>query len=56
LAIIICSFSYAVIAIICGATMTRAATGVVDDYINGTNLDCESNECTYGLYYDYQVF
>ncbi|KAK4024067.1 hypothetical protein OUZ56_009457 [Daphnia magna] len=55
LAIIICSISYAGVAIICAATVTRAATGIVEDLNNGTNLNCTINECNYGLYYDYQA-
>lgn len=55
LAICITSLSYAIVAIICGATMKRAATGSVDDFRNGTHLDCVSNNCTYGIYYDYQA-
>lgn len=55
LAIIITSISYAVVAIICGATMKRAATGSVEDLHNGTFLDCVRHNCTYGIYYDYQV-
>ncbi|XP_046634296.1 bumetanide-sensitive sodium-(potassium)-chloride cotransporter-like [Daphnia pulicaria] len=55
LAICITSVSYAIVAIICGATMKRAATGSIDDLRNGTYLDCVSNNCTYGIYYDYQA-
>ncbi|XP_059352273.1 bumetanide-sensitive sodium-(potassium)-chloride cotransporter-like isoform X2 [Daphnia carinata] len=55
LAIIICSISYAGVAIICAATVVRAATGNVEDLHNGTNLNCTINECNYGLYYDYQA-
>ncbi|XP_046450812.1 solute carrier family 12 member 3-like isoform X3 [Daphnia pulex] len=56
LAIIICSISYAGVAIICAATVTRAATGIVEDLQNGTNLYCnETHSCNYGLYYDYQA-
>ncbi|XP_032780017.2 bumetanide-sensitive sodium-(potassium)-chloride cotransporter isoform X2 [Daphnia magna] len=55
LAIIICSISYAGVAIICAATVARAATGIVEDLNNGTNLNCTINECNYGLYYDYQA-
>ena len=36
--------------------MKRATTGSVDDLHNGTWLNCDSNNCTYGIYYDYQVF
>ncbi|EFX79453.1 hypothetical protein DAPPUDRAFT_319556 [Daphnia pulex] len=56
LAIIICSISYAGVAIICAATVTRAATGFVEDLQNGTNLNCNDTiECNYGLYNDYQA-
>ncbi|EFX62925.1 hypothetical protein DAPPUDRAFT_67555, partial [Daphnia pulex] len=56
LAIIFCSMSYAGIAIICAATVSRAATGIVEDLQNGTNLNCnDTHPCIYGLSYDYQV-
>nr|CAH0110870.1 unnamed protein product [Daphnia galeata] len=56
LAIIICSMSYVGIAIICAATVTRAATGIVEELHNGTNLNCnDTNGCNYGLYNDYQA-
>ncbi|KAI9556388.1 hypothetical protein GHT06_018962 [Daphnia sinensis] len=55
LAIIICSLSYAGVAIICAATVARAATGIVEDLNNGTNLNCTINDCNYGLYNDYQA-
>lgn len=46
---------YALVAIICGATMKREATGSIDDLHNGTSFDCHIYNCTYGIYYDYQV-
>ncbi|XP_046651512.1 solute carrier family 12 member 3-like isoform X1 [Daphnia pulicaria] len=59
LAIIICSISYAGVAIICAATVARQATGRVMDLANGTYLNCtaagNSSDCTSGLYYDYQA-
>ncbi|XP_057374572.1 LOW QUALITY PROTEIN: bumetanide-sensitive sodium-(potassium)-chloride cotransporter-like [Daphnia carinata] len=55
LSIIICSISYAIVAIICAATVARRATGIVEDLHNGTNLNCTINECNYGLYHDYQA-
>ncbi|XP_057378001.1 bumetanide-sensitive sodium-(potassium)-chloride cotransporter-like isoform X1 [Daphnia carinata] len=59
LAIIICSISYAGVAIICAATMARQATGNVMDLVNGTHLNCTSSvngtDCRSGLYYDYQA-
>ncbi len=33
----------------------KLATGSIDDLHNGTYLDCVSKNCTYGIYYDYQV-
>nr|CAH0112221.1 unnamed protein product [Daphnia galeata] len=58
-AIIICSISYAGVAIICAATVARQATGRVMDLANGTYLNCttsaNSSDCTSGLYYDYQA-
>lgn len=59
LAIVICSISYAGVAIICAATMARQATGNVMDLANGTHLNCSSSvngtDCRSGLYYDYQA-
>ncbi|KAI9550263.1 hypothetical protein GHT06_005728 [Daphnia sinensis] len=59
LAIIICSISYAGVAIICAATVARQATGNVMDLVNGTHLNCTSSvngtDCRSGLYYDYQA-
>ncbi|XP_057373614.1 bumetanide-sensitive sodium-(potassium)-chloride cotransporter-like isoform X1 [Daphnia carinata] len=59
LAIILCSVVYAGVAIICGATMVRQATGSVIDLANGTSLHCSTllngTNCTSGLNYDYQA-
>ncbi|XP_046651527.1 bumetanide-sensitive sodium-(potassium)-chloride cotransporter-like isoform X2 [Daphnia pulicaria] len=59
LAIIICSSVYAGVAIICAATMTREATGVVIDLTNMTYLEnvflVNSTENNFGLYHDYQA-
>ncbi|XP_046450809.1 solute carrier family 12 member 3-like [Daphnia pulex] len=60
LAIIICSISYAGIAIICAATMARQATGSVLDLANGISLNCtfsaeNRSNCKSGLYHDYQA-
>ena len=38
-----------------GEHLFLKATGSIDDLRNGTYLDCVSNNCTYGIYYDYQV-
>lgn len=34
---------------------SKKATGNIDDLHNGTYLDCASKNCTFGIYYDYQV-
>lgn len=54
LAIVITTISYLLIAIVCGATNVRVATGNVKDlpFYNFTN--CTVN-CTYGLHYNFQV-
>ena len=55
LAIVITSFWYALIAVICAGTTKRQATGSIDDLLNGTSLNCTINKCTYGSQNDYQV-
>ena len=52
----ITSVSYAMVAIICATTMKRVATGSVEDFHNGTHYHCDSHNCTFGVYHDYQVY
>lgn len=54
-AIISTSISYAIVAIVCAATTKRQATGSVEDFHNGTFLNCGPTNCTYGSYNDYQL-
>ena len=59
LAIIITTFSYAVVAIIFAGTTKRTATGYPPDFYGYgqfyNNSSCIPVEETYGSYYDYQV-
>lgn len=55
LAIFITSLTYVGFAIICGATMMRAATGNIEDLYNGTITNCSSGDCEWGLQNSFQV-
>jgi solute carrier family 12 sodium/potassium/chloride transporter 2 len=59
LAIFVTTLSYLGIAVMCAATVTRDATGDVNDVINGSMAFVEkcqgSMNCTYGLQNSFQV-
>lgn len=55
LAIVLTTISYLLMAVIAGFTMARDATGNVEDYLNGTFLNCSVGECKYGLQNSFQV-
>ncbi|KAK5650631.1 hypothetical protein RI129_001660 [Pyrocoelia pectoralis] len=54
LAILLTTFSYIFIAIICGFTVVRDATGNVSDYLNDNFTHC-SEKCRYGLHNSFQI-
>lgn len=47
--------SYILMAVVTGCTVLRDATGIVDDYRNGSWPICEPNTCDYGLLNNFQV-
>ncbi|XP_017777968.1 PREDICTED: solute carrier family 12 member 2 [Nicrophorus vespilloides] len=55
LAIAVTTFSYIVMAIVCGFTVVRDATGNIEDFFNGTFRDCAPGECLYGSQNSFQV-
>lgn len=42
-------------ALMTGWTVAREATGDLDDFINGTFLNCSMKTCEYGLHHSFQV-
>ncbi|KAF5270292.1 hypothetical protein FQA39_LY08403 [Lamprigera yunnana] len=55
LAILITTGSYVLMALICGFTVVRDATGNVTDYLQDTFRNCNPGECKYGLHNSFQV-
>lgn len=55
LAIFLTTLSYLLIAIICGATVLRNASGNVEDLLNDTLTSCLPENCYYGLHNNFQV-
>ena len=57
MAIGVTSFSYALFALLAGASAVRDATGNLMDYNNVTGVysGCVNTTCKYGLYNDYEV-
>lgn len=55
MAILLTTLSYLLMAFIAGFTVSRDATGNVEDFLNGTFKNCTPGECAYGLQNSFQV-
>lgn len=55
LAILLTTLSYLGMAVMAGAVMARDATGDVEHLLDGTFLNCEAHNCTFGLQHSFQV-
>nr|CAD7257680.1 unnamed protein product [Timema shepardi] len=55
LSILITTLSYILMAVLCGATMHRDASGVVEELLDGSFTNCTDRRCLWGLQNDFQA-
>ncbi|RZC38431.1 bumetanide-sensitive sodium-(potassium)-chloride cotransporter, partial [Asbolus verrucosus] len=55
LAIALTTTSYILMALVCGFTVVRDATGNITDYLNDSVPNCTVQDCHYGLHNSFQV-
>nr|CAD7194894.1 unnamed protein product [Timema douglasi] len=55
LSILITTLSYILMAVLCGATVHRDASGVVEELLDGSFTNCTDRRCLWGLQNDFQA-
>nr|CAD7597749.1 unnamed protein product [Timema genevievae] len=55
ISILITTLSYILMAVLCGATMYRDASGSVEELLDGSFTNCTGRRCLWGLQNDFQV-
>jgi solute carrier family 12 (sodium/potassium/chloride transporter), member 2 len=55
LALAISMFSYGLFVLLAGGAAVRDASGMADEFMNGTYLNCTGRHCDFGLQNSYSV-
>lgn len=55
MALAISMFSYALFVLLAGGAAVRDASGMTDEFMNGTYLNCTGRHCDFGLQNSYSV-